>query len=173
MLVLLLAAASTHATGCVRRRMTIRSNPVGATVYIDDQQIGTTPVSTPYTYYGTRKIQLVKDGYETLTVKQKFKPPWYQVPPLDFISENLVPYEFRDERIVDFELETQPVVPTQELLGRANQLRESTAAGYAVPVPPADGGQATIEEGSTPLPTERARGSRNPFYPPVFDPNGP
>ncbi len=172
MLVLLLAAASTQTTGCVRRRMTIRSNPVGATVYIDDQQIGTTPVSTPYTYYGTRKIQLVKDGYETLTVKQKFKPPWYQIPPLDFFSENLVPYEFRDERIVDFEMTTQPVVPTQELLGRANQLRQATAAGYTVPVPPSDGATDTVEPNSA-LSVPPARGSRNPFYPPAFDPNSP
>jgi hypothetical protein len=33
--------------GCVQRRMTIRSNPPGALVYVDDYQIGTTPVSTP------------------------------------------------------------------------------------------------------------------------------
>ena len=32
---LLLACLLT--TGCVRRRMTIRSNPPGATVYVDDQ----------------------------------------------------------------------------------------------------------------------------------------
>jgi hypothetical protein len=39
---LLLAVA---ATGCVQRRMTIRSDPPGALVYVDDYQIGTTPVS--------------------------------------------------------------------------------------------------------------------------------
>ena len=34
-------------TGCVRRRLTVRSNPPGALVYIDDRPIGKTPVSTP------------------------------------------------------------------------------------------------------------------------------
>ena len=70
--------------GCVQRRMTIRSNPPGALVYVDNHEIGVTPVSTSFLYYGTREIRLVKDGYETLTVLQPMLPPWYQIPPLDF-----------------------------------------------------------------------------------------
>ena len=42
----------------VRRRITIKTDPPGALVYIDDQEIGVTPVSTSFTYYGTRKIQI-------------------------------------------------------------------------------------------------------------------
>jgi hypothetical protein len=64
------------ACGCVQRRMTIRSDPPGALVYVDDYEIGNTPVSTDFVYYGTRKIRLVKDGYETLTVRQPFPVPW-------------------------------------------------------------------------------------------------
>jgi hypothetical protein len=115
--------------------MTIRSNPPGAVVYIDDQQIGTTPVSTSFTYYGTRKFRLVKSGFETLTTLQKIQPPWYQVPPLDFVSENLLGREFRDERILDFTLEPQRIVSTTELLNRANGLRNSQAQGFLVPSP--------------------------------------
>lgn len=59
---LLAGAAVAAAGGCVQRRMTVRSNPPGALVYVDDYQIGTTPVSTDFIYYGTRKIRLVKDG---------------------------------------------------------------------------------------------------------------
>src|SRR5262245_47149374 len=76
-------------TGCVQRRMTVRSNPPGAMVYIDDYPIGTTPCSTDFTYYGTRKIRLVKDGYETLTIHQPVKTPWYQWFGVDFFSENV------------------------------------------------------------------------------------
>ncbi|MCA9217221.1 MAG: PEGA domain-containing protein [Planctomycetales bacterium] len=121
--------------GCVRRRMTVRSNPPGALVYIDDQEIGKTPVSTSFTYYGTRKIRLARDGFETETVMQKVKPPWYQIPPLDFISENLYPGELRDERILDFDLSPQQVSTREELLGRANDLRSASRVGYAVPSP--------------------------------------
>ena len=122
-------------TGCVRRRITVRSNPPGALVYIDDQQIGTTPVSTSFIYYGTRKIRLVKDGYETLTVFEKFRPPWYQLPPLDFISENLTLREWRDERVLDFQLVPRRIVPTQQLLERANNLRQGSRQGYLAPLP--------------------------------------
>jgi len=114
--------------GCVQRRLTIRSNPPGALVYVDDYQIGTTPVSTDFVYYGTRKIRLSLSGYETLTVLQPIPTPWYQYPGLDFISENVVPGEIRDERVVEFQLQPQIIVPSQQLLDRAENLRNSTAA---------------------------------------------
>ncbi len=145
-----LIIASILSGGCVRRRLTVRSNPPGATVYIDDQEIGETPVSTPFVYYGTRKIQLVKDGFETLTVKQKFSPPWYEVPPLDFFAENVYPGELRDERIVDFEMEPQRVVPIPEILERAQQLRDATRAGYTIPTP--EQVRRAQEEGSSSVP---------------------
>jgi hypothetical protein len=131
-MLLLLALA---VPGCVRRRMLIRSQPVGATVYVDDQEIGTTPVSTEFTYYGTRKIQLIKDGYETLTVQQMFFPPWYQFPVVEFISENLSPREHRDEHLLDFQLEPQRILPADELLERAQELRVNTSRGYSAALP--------------------------------------
>jgi hypothetical protein len=121
--------------GCVRRRMTVRSNPPGAVVFVDDQEIGTTPASTSFTYYGTRKIQLVKDGFETLTVKQTFYPPWYEITPLDFVSENLWPHEVRDEQFLDFQLQPQQIVPSEKLVERAEALRGGLRQGYTVPLP--------------------------------------
>src|SRR5262245_54406095 len=130
------------AVGCVRRRLNVRTNPPGALVYVDNQQIGTTPCSVDFTYYGTREIRLVKPGFETLTVNQPIPAPWYQYPPLDFISENLVGSKIRDNRTVTYNLAPQVIVPTQELVDRANQLRQDTLqfpvtpAGAAVPVGP-------------------------------------
>jgi hypothetical protein len=122
--------------GCVQRRLTIRSNPPGALVYVDDYPIGTTPVSTDFIYYGTRKVRLSKSGYETLTVMQPLPTPWYEFPGVDFVSENLVPGEIRDERVVDFQLKPQMIVPSPQLLGRAENLRHSAAAPQT-PLPPA------------------------------------
>ena len=121
------------ATGCVQRRMTIRSNPPGALVYVDDYQIGTTPVSTDFIYYGTRKIRLVKDGYETLTVRQPFPIPWYEVFPLDFVTENLWPGEIRDERVVDLAMMPAAATPAEEVVARAEQARLSAGS---LPAPP-------------------------------------
>ena len=121
----------------MQRRMTIRSNPPGALVYIDNYEIGTTPVSTDYTYYGTRKIQLVKDGYETLTAKKWIAPPWYEIFPLDFFSENIVPWEIRDERALEFAMQPQAPSPPEQLLGRAENLRLSShQEGIVVPAAP-------------------------------------
>ena len=123
------------ATGCVQRRMTIRSNPPGALVYVDDYQIGTTPVSADFIYYGTRKIRLVKDGYETLTVRQPFPLPWYQVFPLDFVTENVWPGEIRDERVVDLAMAPMAATPAEEVVARAEQARASAGSLPAAPPP--------------------------------------
>ena len=120
------AAAVLTTVGCVQRRMTIRSNPPGALVYVDDYQIGTTPVSTDFVYYGTRKIRLVKDGYETLTVRQPFPLPWYQLFPIDFVTENLWPWEIRDERVVDLAMMPAGVTVPESVVARAEQVRAST-----------------------------------------------
>ncbi len=123
----------TVACGCVRRRMTIRSNPPGAVVFVDERRIGVTPVSTSFTYYGTREVQLVKDGYETVTEKHKFTTPWYQFPVVDFFAENLWPSEVRDERILDFNLPPQQSVPPTQVVQRAEQLRGEAQAGVLTP----------------------------------------
>lgn len=126
--------------GCVSRRLTIRSNPPGAMVYIDDQEIGVTPVSTSYIYYGGRKIRLVRDGFETVTVIQEIPAPWYQYFPIEFVADNVVPWEIRDERTLDFTLTPQQLVHPNELQRRAQSLRDAVQASAAPPpgasVPP-------------------------------------
>ncbi|WP_231602674.1 PEGA domain-containing protein [Neorhodopirellula pilleata] len=118
-------------SGCVRRRMTVRTSPPGATVSVDNQLIGTSPAATSFVYYGTRELRIEKDGYRTETIRRKIKPPWYQLPVLDFVSETLWPGEIRDERIIDVELVPQAIEPTGNVLGRAEMLR-SQATGVPV-----------------------------------------
>jgi hypothetical protein len=132
---MLALAALSVSTGCVERRMTIRSNPPGALVYVDNVEIGTTPASHRFLYYGTREIRLVKAGYETLTVMQPIATPWYQIPPFDFVSDNLTPWEVRDER--DFVYQMVPLrnVPTEEIMSRAEQLRGSVLSTAPVANP--------------------------------------
>ena len=103
--------------------MTVRTNPPGALLYVDDYLIGETPISTNFTYYGQRKIRLVKDGFETLTVLQSIPAPWYEYTPVDFVAENFVPGRFATSERLDFQLKPQVVVPTEQLLSRAEDLR--------------------------------------------------
>jgi hypothetical protein len=119
--------------GCVRRRLMVRSNPPGAMVYVDNQLIGTTPCATDFVYYGTREVRLVKSGFETLSVNQPIPAPWYEVPPLDFVSENLVTKKIQDFRTVTYDLTPQVIVPTEQLLSRGEELRQSTQQGLVLP----------------------------------------
>ena len=155
---------------CVQRRLTIRSNPPGALVFIDDYEIGTTPVSTPFTYYGTRKIRLAKDGYETVVAYEHFWPPWYEIFPLDFVSENLVPLEIRDERAVEFQLAPQRIVPREELLGRADELRMATQMQGAIVQPPAGPASGVPAFNPEPIAPPAAVPLQRPT--PVFPPAG-
>ena len=116
-------------TGCVHRRMTIHSEPAGAQVLLEGKSIGYAPASADFTYYGTREVTLVKPGFETLTTYQKVRTPWYQISPLDFISDNLLPFRVTDRHDFYYKLQPSVVVPTKELLDRANRLRSEAHVG--------------------------------------------
>ena len=133
LIVLLLLASQ---VGCVRRRMTIVSNPPGAVAYVDERRIGVTPVSTSFTYYGTRSVRLVKDGFETVSEDHKFATPWYQFMGLDFISENLWPTEIRDERVLNFQMTPQQAIPPAKVMQRAEELRSNAQQGLMTPMAP-------------------------------------
>ena len=99
-LTLILCLILVGLSGCVQRRLIVRSQPEGAFVTIDRQPIGLTPLSVPYTYSGTREIQLEKDGYKTVKVQQRIDPTWYEKFPVSFVTENFWPREIRDERLL-------------------------------------------------------------------------
>ncbi len=116
-------------SGCVQRRFIIRSQPEGAFVTIDRQPIGTTPLSVPWTYNGTREFQLEKDGYKTIKVQQRFEPKWFETFPVSLVTENFWPREIRDERVMDFQMEPKTQVQENLLLDRANDLRMNVQRG--------------------------------------------
>jgi len=167
-------------SGCVTRRLIIQSNPPGALVYIGDQEIGTTPVAVNYIYYGTRKLRLVKDGYETLTVLEPIPAPWWDHFPLDFVSENMVPGELRDVRTLSYQMVPQINVPPQELLGRAEELRRS---GKGTPAPATMPAVSELQPSAAPFPSQPVSGqvlmpgAGNPLPPPASsqqsNPTGP
>jgi hypothetical protein len=127
--------------------MTICSNPPGAKVYVDGYEVGTTPASTGLTYYGTRLIRLVRDGYETLTVMQPIPAPWYQIPPIDFVAENLLPWEIRDQRAFTYQMIPQRVVPMEEVMHRGEDLRRrARSSGIVVSTPPRGGATGPPEQ---------------------------
>jgi hypothetical protein len=169
-------AYTLSADATVRRRLNVNSNPPGALVYVDNQQIGTTPCSVDFIYYGTREIRLIKPGFETLTVNQPIPAPWYQYIPIDFVAENLLATKIRDNRTVTYNLSPQLVVPPNELLDRAGQLRQETmqlpgAPPGPVPVVAPLSPVAAPQPGAAPIQVPEPLPGINP--PPVGPPAGP
>ncbi|MDZ4755265.1 MAG: PEGA domain-containing protein [Phycisphaerae bacterium] len=117
-----LALATVGAGGCVRRVVTITSDPSGATVWLNDRELGRTPVEAEFTYYGTYDVRLQKDGYEPLDTSADAKSPWWDTIGVDFAAE-LVPAQLKSENLWHFPLEPAST-DTDALLQRAKALRD-------------------------------------------------
>jgi hypothetical protein len=92
--------------GCVKRVVTIDSDPSGAKVYFynENQDRGTTPCSFDFNFYGTFPIKLVKEGYEDLNTTIYLKAPPYQYFPIDFFSEVILPAHLIDKHYQKYRL---------------------------------------------------------------------
>lgn len=115
--------------GCVHRRMTIQTSPPGALIKVDGKDVGYSPTSVDFTWYGQREIQALKDGYETQTQLVDINAPWYQKFPLDFISDNFLGTHVRDHR--QFTMQLQPVQPdiSSDVIQRGRSLRSEARHG--------------------------------------------
>jgi hypothetical protein len=110
-------------SGCVERRYTIRSDPPGATVIVNGEEIGPAPASKSFVYYGDREISLMLDGYQTKTVIQPIKAPWWDNIVTEFFTENIIPVSLRDEREFKYQLVPAESPAQGELRDRAEGLR--------------------------------------------------
>lgn len=110
-------------SGCVERRYTVLTDPPSAMVLDNGRPIGPAPVNKPFEYYGYHRLTLQRDGYQTLVVDEDIQAPWYEIPPLDFIAENLLPFTIRDIRELKYTLQPMPNIPDQQLLNRGGQFR--------------------------------------------------
>lgn len=121
----LAAVLALACTGCVERRYTIRTDPPGALVYVNGEELGPAApaVSRSFTHYGAREIVLIADGFQTQRIVQPLDAPWYDNFLTDFVSECLVPWTIRDER--EFVYRMAPAVnpPSGDLVQRAEALR--------------------------------------------------
>src|SRR5262249_19040732 len=96
----------------------------GAIVYDEKgQPISATPADRQFTYYGKYKFTLKRDGYQTLVVEENVKAPWYAIFPLEFSSENLIPWTFPDVRHVNYERHPIMAIPPETVLEQAQILR--------------------------------------------------
>lgn len=111
-------------TGCVERTLKIRTDPAGALVSVNDEEVGLSPVKFSFLWYGDYDIIVRKPGYETLKTHHRIDPPWYQLPPIDLVAETLTPAMIKDERETPLlKLTPAPGASVQDVLQRATELR--------------------------------------------------
>ena len=112
-LLILVVSLAFASSGCIHRRLTIKSDPPDATVYFNGKEKGSTPLEFDFMWYHpTHKVRLEKEGYETLNATESIMAPQHLWIPLDLIAE-LMPRDVEDHR--EFSYKLIPVIPEEEL----------------------------------------------------------
>jgi hypothetical protein len=127
---LALAAAS----GCVQRTISITSDTAGALVWLNDREVGRTPLEVGFLYYGEYDVRLEREGFEPFLGSGDAKAPWWETAGIDLFAELMpVPLESR----VRWHYALQPVNDDPDaLLGRARELRDAIKGPTDAPSSP-------------------------------------
>ncbi len=147
-------------SGCVERRFILRTEPEGARVTVNGIYAGTSPVDLPFDHYGRVRVEVEPydaDGnrfaeWRGIVTSHDLAAPWYEWFPLDFFSDNLVPWMVVDlheltlrlepapdpERVTDREIEGLKA-EAGELRIRAGRKRVEAEAEAPPPAPAPEG----------------------------------
>ena len=122
-LLVLSLIASLFLGGCVERRLTINTQPQGALVILNDEEIGKSPVTVSFEWYGDYWVRISKGGYDTLNTHRELEAPWYDGFPFDIFAM-LNPKRTVDSYEWTFELAPQKQLTSEELIQSAEKLKE-------------------------------------------------
>jgi len=122
------------AAGCVERKMLIRSDPPGASVWVDEEYAGVTPLDYPFGFYGSRRIRVgpIRDenqkvAYHEMERVVDVDGPWYDSFPFDLFLE-LYPRKLTYEHgLPVFELRRWDEAPQRPAEERALEVREQAS----------------------------------------------
>ena len=110
--------------GCVERKLTINTKPQGALVALNDEEIGESPVTVNFNWYGDYCVRVSKEGYETLNTHRDLKGPWYDHFPFDFFAQVVNPNRIVDSYEWTFELSPRRQISQDELIQNAQELKK-------------------------------------------------
>ncbi len=128
--------------GCLQRTITVTSEPQGAVVWINDNEVGRTPVDVDFTYFGKYSVRLRREGYEPVIDVRTTRPPVQELPVIDLAAE-AIPANFHHriawhyDLVPALELRVSPAQAEQTVLNSGKQLRARLAG---------------IDESATPAP---------------------
>lgn len=102
------AALLLPTAGCLRRTLSVRTEPAGALVYVNDQLRGETPLEYDFEWYGWHRVTVRKEGYARIDDRRLIRAPVYLWIPLDLVVE-LLPFPVHDRREWSYALAEQTV----------------------------------------------------------------
>ena len=112
--------------GCVKRTTSITSAPSGALVWVNDREVGRTPVDVDFLYYGEYDVRVEKDGQEPIMTTKWARSTSWDLPVLDIVVESVSD----QETVIEWHFDLVKRNDNPELLLlRAHELRASTMLG--------------------------------------------
>ena len=126
-LMFVMMTAAILLSGCVERKLTINTEPQGALIVLNDEEVGMSPVTVAFNWYGDYTVRIDKEGYQAIDTHRDLKRPMKDKFPMDFYYEVLTPKKYVDEYEWTFAL--APYVPADrdELLKAAATIKEKAA----------------------------------------------
>jgi PEGA domain-containing protein len=124
---LLLTVLCLFGVGCVQRTISITSEPTGALVYLNDDEVGRTPVTVPFVFYGVYDVRLEAEGFKPLWTTQRAVAPWWETVGIDIFAEAIP--DKKSELFWHFTMDEQAAaedVDADVLLDHAKQMRAAT-----------------------------------------------
>lgn len=110
-------------SGCVERQLTIKTNPDQALVVLNDEELGLSPVTVNFNWYGDYCVRIQKEGYETLNTHRELKGPWYDAFPFDFFAQIVNPKRIVDSYEWTFDLAPRQPISREELIQNAREMQ--------------------------------------------------
>ena len=134
--ILLLLLSLLPIGGCVEQTLSIDSNPPNALVYLNDQEVGRTPLTRDFKWYGDYDIQVRQEGYETLSTHQMLAAPAWNWVPFDLVAY-LLPITFKDHKSLTYSLKPVDASKNEpaELVQRAESMRGQLESSVFTRVP--------------------------------------
>ncbi len=121
-----LIVVSAFLCGCVERTISITSDPPGALVWLNDREVGRTPIEVEFLHYGKYDVRLRLNGYESMLTFGDANPPWWDGLGADFFAE-IMPADLHSQ--ISWHYVLEPINnDLGALIERANNLR-STVSG--------------------------------------------
>jgi hypothetical protein len=119
--------------GCLERTICVTTDPPGALVWINDTEVGRTPLETDFTFYGDYDVRVRREGYEPILTHAKANTPLHELPGIDLLAE-AAPVRLHNK--VQWHWTLTPIAESVskegaegDVVSRANELRGRIPAG--------------------------------------------